>query len=176
MGYIGAKSRGQNVGAVVFFSVQIQDRLVLELEKILELEKNNGNGFYSGSCTVNGFQTYTVHENKNYEPVLNDLLSYLPQRNSFYYRWFHLIDYDKFGRQEKHNHVKTEDYSFIVYLTTCNEGGKTFFEVPNEPIFASAPVRGKLLFFPSYLDHWGEEVVDHKKIAVGALKLIQPNT
>jgi hypothetical protein len=163
------------LGAVVFFETQIEDRLVLELEKILESEKNNGNGFWSGSCTVNGFQTNTVHEDQNYKVVLDALLSYLPDGNNLYYRWFHLIDYDKFGKQEKHNHKKTEDYSFIVYLDTCEKGGETVFEVPSEFLFVSKSVRGKLLFFPSHLDHWGEEVMIRKKVAVGALKLIQPN-
>ena len=175
MGYIGTEGRCQNLGSVVFVELQIEEDLVLKLEKILELEKNNGNGFYSGSCTVNGFQTNAVHNNENYRSVLDALLSHLPNGKNFYYRWFHLIDYDKFGRQEKHNHKQTEDYSFIVYLNTCKEGGETIFEIPNEPLFVSKSIRGKLIFFPSHLDHWGEEVISRKKVAVGALKLTQPN-
>ena len=163
------------MGSIVFWETKVEEDIVCELERILELEKNNGNGFYSGSCTVNGFQTNTVHEDQNYKIVLDALLSYLPNGNNFYYRWFHLIDYDKFGKQEKHNHKRTEDYSFIVYLNTCEKGGETVFEVPSEPLFVSKSIRGKLIFFPSHLNHWGEEVMDRKKVAVGALKLIQPN-
>jgi hypothetical protein len=174
MGNIGTKGRGQNMGSVIFWETKVEEDIVCELERILNEEKVAGRQFKK-CVTVNGFQTNTMHDNETCKPILDTLLSYVPDGQNFYYIWFHLIDYDEQGKQLKHNHAATEDYSFIVYLTTCKEGGKTFFEVPNEPPFVSEPVRGKLLFFPSYLDHWGEEVIEHKKVAVGALKFIQPN-
>ena len=163
------------MGGITFWETYIRDALVNALENILDIEKNNKNGSYSGTCTVNGFQTNAVHENETYKNILKELLSYIPDGNKFYYRWFHLIDYNKFGRQEKHNHEKTEDYSFIVYLNTCSEGGETVFETPNAPLFISKPIKNKLLCFPSYLNHYGEPVIESKKIAVGGLKFIQPN-
>jgi hypothetical protein len=163
------------VGSIVFWETKVEEDIVCELERILALEKNSGNGFYSGTCTENGFQTNALHDNESYKSVLNALLFYVPDGHNFYYRWFHLIDYNKQGKQLKHNHARTEDCSFIVYLDTCEKGGETVFEVPSEPLFVSKSIRGKLIFFPSHLNHWGEEVMDRKKVAVGALKLIQPN-
>jgi hypothetical protein len=162
-----------NLENFLFWESRIDDSLVESLEIILETEKCNENGFYSGSCTVNGFQTYSIHENEIYKPLLNTLLSYTPNKKLLYYRWFHLIDYNKFGKQDKHDHKNTEDYSFIIYLNTCDKGGETIFEVPNRPLFMSKPVRGKLLFFPAYLQHWAENVYENKKVAVGALNIIK---
>jgi len=161
-----------NLENVLFWENRIDNILVESLENILYTEKRDENGFYSGSCTVNGFQTYSIHENEIYKPLLDTLLSFIPNGRFFRYRWFHLIEYNQFGSQKKHDHKETEDYSFIIYLNTCIEGGETVFEVPNEPLFVSKPEKGKLVFFPAHLKHWGEEVVEYKKVAVGALEFI----
>ena len=155
----------------MFLEKFVNEKLILDLEDILQNEKSVNNGFLEGSATKNGFQTNSVHEKVEYQNILkNLLLAGSPELPEFYYRWFHLIDYKKGGWQEEHDHVKTEDYSFIVYLTTCSNGGKTYFRISDSSVFQSTPVSGKILFFPAHLRHWGEEVIDEKRVAVGALK------
>jgi len=155
----------------MFLEKFVNEKLILDLEDILQNEKSVNNGFLEGVATKNGFQTNSVHEKVEYQNILkNILLVGSPELPECYYRWFHLIDYKKGGWQEEHDHVKTEDYSFIVYLTTCSNGGKTCFRISDSSVFQSTPVRGKILFFPAHLRHWGEEVIDEKRVAVGALK------
>jgi hypothetical protein len=119
------------------------------------------------SCTVNGFQT----DNLCYEPYiqneLNIILDYIPIKN-LTHRWFHMIDYEKQGHQVEHDHAKTEDYSYILYLTDCNEGGETIFTDNNETLVVK-PEINKIVFFESSLWHKGNATLDNKKVAVGAL-------
>jgi hypothetical protein len=155
----------------MFFETNIGELLTIKLEQVLDIEKNAGNGVFDGTATMHGFQTNGLHEKEDYKSILEDLLSFTPSEfKDFKYRWFHLIDYDRGGWQIEHDHSRTETMSFVVYLTTCNEGGKTFFRTSDTEVFESAPVRGKLILFPAYLRHWGEEVIDPKRVAVGALR------
>ena len=64
----------------------------------------------------------------------------------------------------------TEDYSFVLYLQD-SENGHTCFEIDNK-IVKVKPEKGKLVFFPSDIWHWGEKSSGKKKIAVGALKCV----
>ena len=98
---------------------------------------------------------------------MNDLLTYLPIKD-LKYRWFHMIDYNESGLQKGHDHDKTEDYSFILYLTTCKDGGETVFKKDDKTIEIK-PEKNKLVFFDAKIWHEGNSTIDHKKVAVGAL-------
>ena len=80
----------------------------------------------------------------------------------------HFIDYDKGGYQKPHNHVKTEKYSFILYLNDSD--GLTYFEEPiNEKI---TPKKGKTLVFKSDVNHGAEASFKNKRVLVGAMDKI----
>ena len=134
---------------------------------LFDLESNNKGSPSNSTCTVNGFQT----ENLCYEPYiqkdLEKLLEYIPNKD-LKYKWFHMINYKNHGYQSVHNHSKTEDYSYILYLTDCNEGGETLFTNGKESV-AVKPEKNKLVFFPANLWHKGNATIDNKKVAVGAL-------
>ena len=134
---------------------------------LFELEIKNKGVTPNSTCTINGFQT----NNLCYEPYIKDelekLLEYLPNKD-LKYRWFHMINYKDHGYQDAHEHSKTEDYSYILYLTDCNEGGETLF-INGEDSVTIKPEKNKLVFFPSNIWHKGNATIDNKKVAVGAL-------
>jgi hypothetical protein len=147
---------------------EIKENIANRLINKLDTLKNDNEGIESNSsCTINGFQTNNLCYETSMQEVLNEILEYIPIKN-LKYRWFHMIDYDNHGMQQKHNHIKTEHYSFILYLTTCKNGGETVFEI-NKNQIQIKPEKNKLIFFPSDLWHWGNETFNKKKIAVGAL-------
>ena len=152
------------------FTVFVEDNITDELINILEHLKNTNDGVdLNVTCTINGFQTNNICEELYMKKILNSLLEYLP-RKDLNYRWFHMIDYNKNGSQKKHDHSKTEDFSFILYLSDCKNGGETLFETAKKNIKVK-PEKNKLIFFPSNLWHEGLETIDRKKVAVGALKI-----
>ena len=146
----------------------VDHKITEHLIKILSnLELKNEGLPPNSTCTINGFQT----DNLCYEPYIKDelekLLEYLPNKD-LKYRWFHMINYKNHGYQDAHEHSKTEDYSYILYLTDCNEGGETLF-INGEESVAIKPEKNKLVFFPANLWHKGNPTIDNKKVAVGAL-------
>jgi hypothetical protein len=142
----------------------ITDYLIFVLDKL----KNNNIGIELNSCcTINGFQTNNINEVPCMQNTLNNILEYLPVKD-LKYRWFHLIDYDKNGSQNAHDHKKTEDFSYILYLTDCENGGETMF-YEDKNITTIKPQKNKLIFFDANLWHEGNATIDHKKVAVGAL-------
>jgi len=143
---------------------EITDYLLFVLD---QLKTNNIGIKPNSSCTVNGFQTNNISEIPCMQETLNDILKYLPIKD-LKYKWFHMIDYDKNGSQKAHDHIKTEDFSFILYLTDCENGGETIFHLNNK-LIEIKPKNNKLIFFPSNLLHEGNATIDHKKVAVGAL-------
>ena len=142
----------------------ITDHLIFVLDQLkihnIGIEPNS-------SCTINGFQTNNISEVPCMQDTLNDILEYLPIKN-LKHRWFHLIDYDKNGCQKAHDHQKTEDFSYILYLTDCKNGGETIF-YEDKNITTIKPQKNKLIFFDANLWHEGNATIDHKKVAVGAL-------
>jgi len=134
---------------------------------LFELEAKNKGLLPNSTCTINGFQT----DNLCYKPYIKNelkkLLEYLPNKD-LKYRWFHMINYKDHGYQNAHEHSKTEDYSYILYLTDCNEGGETLF-IDGEKSIVIKPEKNKLVFFSSNLWHKGNATIDNKKVAVAAL-------
>lgn len=124
---------------------------------------------YNSSASQNAEQTNNLCKNQFLIPVLRNIINLINFEKQLYYRWFHMISYNYQGYQQKHDHSATEDYSYILYLKSCSTGGETFFEMPEGKIIGVTPEKNKLIFFPSHLTHWGGQVVDIKKVAVGAL-------
>ena len=112
-----------------------------------------------GTCTVNGWQTENIIElvDRN---ILKDLGGFYP--NIFH---LHLIEYYQGGYQLYHNHIKTEEESFILYLNDCPDGDTIF-----EEFIKISPRKNILVHFLSNLNHRGDLSWEGKKILVGAIK------
>jgi hypothetical protein len=142
----------------------ITDSLILKLDEL----KDKKDGIpYNTTCTKGGFQTKNIMNDVSIEDILHKILKYLPYPNDYQYRWFHMIDYEQGGLQEAHHHARTENYSYVLYLTSCNHGGETCFKLDHE--IQIKPKKNTLIFFPSHILHWGKATIEHKKVAVGAL-------
>lgn len=124
---------------------------------------------FNSSASQNAEQTNNLSRNLYLTPILKDIINHINFERTLSYRWFHMIAYNTNGYQQKHNHSATEDYSYILYLESCSVGGETFFELPDNSVKGIQPIKNKLIFFPSHLTHWGGQVFDSKKVAVGAL-------
>jgi hypothetical protein len=141
----------------------VTDSLILKLDEL----KDKKDRSYVTTYTKNGFQTNNIMNDASIEETLCKILNYLPYPNDYQYKWFHMIDYEQGGLQEAHDHARTEDYSYILYLSSCNHGGETCFKLDQE--IQIKPKKNTLIFFPSTILHWGKTTIDHKKVAVGAL-------
>jgi hypothetical protein len=148
------------------FITSVDTSITGDLINILYKLKQQKQGITEETCTINGFQTNSLHNEKYMQPYLDYIISLLPS-NKLKHRWFHMIDYNKTGYQKEHNHIKTELYSYIIYLEDSNSG-ITFLNLDNNKIFIK-PIKNMIIFFPAYIMHGGYEVIDNKKVAVGAL-------
>ena len=143
------------------FRISYIDKNIID-EIIYILENNNLVSKNDETCTVKGFQTNNI-----INLFKTDLLEKILPEEDFYKKIFHLhyINYNLNGYQKEHNHIRTEKYSFILYLN--NADGNTIFE---EPIKKSiSPELGKLIFFSSDIWHRSEISTNGKKILVGAV-------
>lgn len=85
------------------------------------------------------------------------------------YVYLHMVDYSNGGTMGEHKHSHKEDYSFILYLNTCNDGQTVL--LLREP-YEILPKDNKVLLFSSYISHMSE-YSNSKKILVGGFKLKQ---
>jgi hypothetical protein len=133
------------------------------VDKTLEIiNKNNFQDESFHTATVNGFQTPNII-NLFSEKLLRDIIPV----DNFYKSIFHLhyINYRPGGSQNRHNHLMTEEYSFILYLNDAD--GDTVFESPiNKNI---TPKKGRLIVFSSDIMHFGLQTFNNKKVLVGAI-------
>jgi len=152
------------------YETHVSDAVVDVLLQLLDGLKETGLNVEHETASINAFQSRNLTTFPLLKPLLQQIIENVPNSNLLSYRWFHLIDYDKDGYQNPHDHSMTENYSYILYLTDCKEGGETIFKI-NDEIIKIKPEKNKLIFFPSDILHWGSEVLDNKKVAVGALIL-----
>lgn len=158
----------------MFVEKHIDIDTVCRLDRILKSEKNNGNGFWNGSHTKKGFQTYNLCKKEEYKSVFDFLLALpSPELPALQYKWIHMIEYCVGGWQDEHDHSATEEYSFILYLTSCLRGGRTIFIIPGDKSYEIIPEEGKIVFFPANVRHLGDIVIDPKRVVVGALDFIK---
>jgi hypothetical protein len=142
---------------------KVPDELVDKLLDTLLIFKRSNLRTLRNTCTVNGFQTVNIFS-YNFTKEIKEQLSKLINKDLNLFH-VHLIEYIDNGEQLAHNHERTEDYSFILYLN--NADGNTVFENIGEV----KPEKGKLIFFKSDLMHYGKPSIKGKKVAVGALKV-----
>ena len=135
-------------------------------EKLSDYDQTKNNNVSS----VNAFHSGNIlqfKKFKKYAKLIEPHIPYFQKLNLFH---IHLLHFYNNGFEKPHDHKKTEDFSFIAYLQNSDDG-YTCLKINNN-IIKIKPEKGKLIFFPSNIWHWGEPSSGNKKIAVGALKLI----
>lgn len=149
---------------MTLISFKVQEDLTNQLVDLLGHYKSINDGLVEKDCaTMRGFQTKNIFgypENYYLKPVIENML---PKKLNLFH--MHLIDYDPYGYQLKHNHATTEDYSFILYLNDA-ERGETVFGKDQTKIKCE---KNKMIVFKSDLWHYGKECLTRKKVAVGAM-------
>ena len=142
----------------------VSEELVNDLLLTLEIFKEKNIKAPFVNCTINGFQTDNILQYEAPNELAQEILKTLKKDLNLIH--IHLIEYFEGGEQTPHDHHRTEDYSFILYLNDSD--GNTVFENYGEV----KPEKGKLIFFKSDVYHWAKPSLKNKKVAVGALKNI----
>jgi hypothetical protein len=144
---------------MLFFKTKINNSVVDEITNIININKDKFLNVSNDTFTEKGFQSNNIisffDENLKKKMMDNQCL---------YQDIFHLhyIEYENSGFQKQHDHYKTEEYSFILYLN--DSIGDTVFSHTRV-----SPEKGLLIIFDSELSHRGAKSLS-KKILVGAIK------
>lgn len=91
---------------------------------------------------------------------------FLSRRLKYFY--VHMINYENGGKMNVHTHDHNEDYSFILYLNSCNDGETILHTTKGH--YKVTPERNKVLLFPSNIPHSAAYSVS-KRVLVGGLKI-----
>lgn len=83
------------------------------------------------------------------------------------YFYLHMIDYENGGKMNVHTHEHNEDYSFILYLNSCNDGD-TILHMNNGD-YKIIPEKNKVVLFSSNIPH-SAEYSKSKRVLVGGLR------
>ena len=149
---------------------KIDDEIISSLESILDccVEFNEKLIPLNSTYTKDGIQTENLCGYKNVDEVITKILINI-NHTELTCKHLHMISYNEGGMQEVHGHAKTETHSFVLYLSTCEDGGETVFidETGNE--VSVPPKRGSLLLFDSRILHYGKPTKSKKKVVVAAL-------
>ena len=148
-------------------SDQVVDNFLYILEIYKQMREDLNQAVEDRTCSINAYQTPNILYFNVFRDAAQLLLPYIPYDFKLELFHIHLINYYNGGYQKAHDHKKTEDFSFILYLSDSNDG-HTFFD-KNIKI---KPERGKIIFFESDILHWAEANSGDKKLAVGALKKV----
>ena len=105
------------------------------------------------------FYNYIGKVKLSCEDVLNLKLKYF---------YIHMINYENGGKMNIHTHDHNEDYSFILYLNSCNDG-ETILHTTNE-YYKVTPERNKVLLFPSNIPH-SAAYSESKRVLIGGLRI-----
>lgn len=123
----------------------------------------DGNCFYTlnlfDHISTKIFYTYTDNLRLLCENNLNTKLNYF---------YIHMIDYQNGGKMNIHKHNHNEDYSFILYLNSCNDG-ETVLCV-NDTKYTVTPEQNKILLFCSGIPHFAK-YSQSKRILVGGFRI-----
>tara|TARA_E500000305_G_C3850758_1_gene156022 strand:- start:4 stop:501 length:498 start_codon:yes stop_codon:yes gene_type:complete len=121
-------------------------------------------------CSINAYHTGNIFKFKTCLELKKEIEPVIPYEEKLDLFHIHLLHFFNKGFEKPHDHQKTEDYSFIAYLQD-SEDGNTCFQMDDE-VIKIKPEKGKIVFFPSSIWHWGEPSSGNKKLAVGALKIV----
>tara|TARA_A100001391_G_scaffold106581_1_gene71488 strand:+ start:204 stop:647 length:444 start_codon:yes stop_codon:yes gene_type:complete len=144
---------------MLFYKTTIKSEIVDKIVETVNKYKFNFEDVSHDTNTEKGFQSPNILNIFD-----NNLIKEMLDNQCLYQDIFHVhyIEYFDGGFQAIHNHFKSEEYSFILYLNDAV--GDTVFSHT-----AITPKKGLLVIFDSRLDHSGKESIN-KKILVGAIK------
>ena len=106
-----------------------------------------------GIQTNNALDLKDFKEDKNFGKCVDYLINLIRRESGIAYLsfcWAHLIEYQRGGYQQWHNHQDSERFSAILYLNTCR-GGET--EFAHSTGITISPIKNKMVVFPSNFDH-----------------------
>lgn len=109
-------------------------------------------------------------DDSNFIDYVDQIKSIIEDRieSKLTYNYIHMINYDGGGELKVHSHDHVEDYVYILYLNTCEDGATYFVEDDQElEVF---PEANKLIHYSASLPH-GARYSSSKKILVGGLKI-----
>tara|TARA_R100001510_G_C7646824_1_gene204137 strand:+ start:1496 stop:1939 length:444 start_codon:yes stop_codon:yes gene_type:complete len=144
---------------MLFHKTTIRSEIVDEIIETVHKHKSNFVDVSHSTATEKGFQSpniLTIFDINLIKEMLDNQCLY---QDIFH---IHYIEYSNGGFQKPHNHFKSEEYSFILYLNDAV--GDTIFSHTT-----ITPKKGLLIIFDSSLEHSGKESIN-KKILVGAIK------
>lgn len=142
------------------------DKFLQILDLFKDLRPDLNRSLRSDSCCVNGYHSGNILIFKSTHELVKEIIGEIPYEDCILHH-VHLIHFYESGYEKAHDHQATEDFSFILYLSN-SEDGNTCFQLEKET-YKVKPEKGKIIFFPSNIWHWGEPSSGNKKIAVGAL-------
>lgn len=153
----------------------VSDEVVNHFLSLLETIQENSemrdstNHCLSPNCFAsNNLLKYNLEEKTNnlLDKILDKCIKQVKFNLEYYY--LHMISYQNGGDMLIHKHDHNEDYSYILYLNTCNDGHTTLYL--NSPVRIK-PEHGKVILFSSDVYHSGM-FSKEKKILVGGLKKV----
>ena len=145
----------------LYYETKIFNRIIDQVNALINKYPINNRIETNKHSTHNGFQTHNI-----LDLFSEDLLKEIVPVNNLYKDIFHIhyISYFGGGFQRAHNHRRTEEFSFILYLND-SDGSTIFNSISKEAV----PSKGKLILFSSSLMHYSKPSYKDKKIIVGAI-------
>lgn len=134
-----------------------------------EVFKDKKQSSLSGDCfyTLNLLDYIESEIFYNYIDKLRLLCEdFLSRKLKYFY--VHMINYENGGKMNVHKHDHNEDYSFILYLNSCNDGETILYTTNGQ--YKVTPEKNKVLLFPSSIPH-SAEYSKSKRVFVGGLKI-----
>ena len=124
-------------------------------------------GCMVGECVCTSNLLKNIKDEKFFSH-LNTLKEVVENRRGKKYNYFyvHVVEYSG-GEMEKHDHSFAEDYGFLLYLNT-SEDGATFF-VDGEKEVEFLPQKNMMISYDSELIH-GSRVASDKKVLVCGMR------
>lgn len=152
-----------------YVSDDVVDHFSLLLETVQTDSKMRdiSNHCLSSNCFAsNNLLRYDLKERTNslLDEILEECSNILNTKLKYYY--LHMINYQNGGDMLIHRHDHNEDYSYVLYLNSCDDGHTTLYL--NPPIRIK-PEKGKVILFSSNVYHSGM-FSRNKKILVGGLR------
>jgi hypothetical protein len=171
----------------LFKTIEVDDEVVVFLEKTLELYKSENSGsrvpqFQTSkdSYRCGNFLLWDNSEfNKFKDTVLIDLYSkHLNiSSNKIDIMWSHALDYGSGALMSPHKHMHNEDFGMLIYLNDCDDGQTQFYLNDHNDgsrirtKYRLTPRKGFGVCFSSMVLHEGLFSIEGKRMFVSGVRI-----